>query len=149
MRPPLPVVVCVLLAWSAAPTLPAIQAQGNATYLVIVNAENPVSALTRAQLSRFFLKKTTVWASGRRVAPADRSEASAVREAFSRDVHRRSVAAIKAYWQQQIFSGRDVPGPEFATDAEIVGYVRANPGGIGYVRPDTALAGVKAIEVND
>lgn len=147
MTPLLPIVVCVLLAGGAALTPPAMQAQGNATYRVIVNAANPVSSLTKAQLSQFFLKKVTVWQDGRRVAPADSAEDSTVRQAFSRDVHRRSVAAIKAYWQQRIFSGSDVPAPEFATDAEIVAYVRANPGGIGYVSPDTALAGVKAVGV--
>jgi len=35
-----------------------------------------------------------------------------IRVAFSKSVHGKSVGAVRAFWQQQIFSGRDVPPPE-------------------------------------
>jgi hypothetical protein len=31
------------------------------------------------------------------------------REGFSKEVHGRSVTAIKSFWNQQIFAGRQVP----------------------------------------
>ena len=37
------------------------------------------------------------------------------------------------YWQQRIFSGRDVPPPEFELDREVVEYVLKHAGAIGYV----------------
>jgi ABC-type phosphate transport system substrate-binding protein len=41
-----------------------------------------------------------------------------------------------------------VPPPEKASPTEVLAYVRANPGGIGYVPAGTALPdGVKALKV--
>lgn len=150
MRRQIPTAVRFLLAASGAFLLaPHVEGQEKARYRVIVHAANPVSSLTRDQLSRYFLKKTTAWEDGRTVAPADLFEASPVRVAFSRDVHRKSVAAIKSYWQQRIFSGSDIPPPEFAADSEVVLYVRARPGAIGYVSAAAEVAGIKAVEVKE
>jgi hypothetical protein len=63
-------------------------------------------------------------------------------------VHGKSVTAIKTYWQQQVFSGRDVPPVERPGDAEVVAYVRENVNAIGYVSAGAPLArGVKAVTI--
>jgi ABC-type phosphate transport system substrate-binding protein len=117
-------------------------------FLVIVNAANPVSSMSVRELSTTFMKKVARWPHGDEVTPVDLKDTSAVRESFSRRIHEKSTAAVKAYWQKMIFSGRDVPPSEKSTSAEVVAYVRANRGAIGYVAADTALgAGVKALKV--
>jgi hypothetical protein len=63
----------------------------------------------------------------------DLDSGSDVRDAFSRVVHRRSVASIKNYWQRQIFSGREVPLEELSSDAEMIQRVARDLGAIGYV----------------
>jgi ABC-type phosphate transport system substrate-binding protein len=123
----------------------------DAPFVVVVSASNPVSSITRDQASKLFLKKTPTWDNGRgEVVPVDQPEGSAVREAFTKTVLRKSVSAVKSYWQQQIFSGRGVPPTEKASDSEVVSYVRANPNAIGYVSPAAASAGgVKVVNVVD
>ena len=80
--------------------------------------------------------------------PVDLSANSPVREAFSLAIHERDVNAVKSYWQRQIFSGRGVPPPEKASDSEVLAFVRANPGAVGYVSSGTAVgSGVKVLEV--
>lgn len=132
----------ILLAflWSA-------RGQSGADYQVIVHPSNDVSAVSKDEISRFLLKKKTRWDDGTAAAPIDLDSKSAVREAFSREVHGRSVSSIKNYWQRQIFSGREVPPPEVATDAEVVRFVSGTPGGIGYVSRNARLNGVKAITI--
>jgi ABC-type phosphate transport system substrate-binding protein len=118
------------------------------TFQVIVNASNPASSLSVQELSMLFMKKTSRWPDGVEAAPVDLREQSEVRESFSRLIHGKSTAAVKAYWQKMIFSGREVPPPERATGAEVVGFVRANRGAVGYVGADTALGGgVKVLRV--
>ena len=123
----------------------------DAPFVVVVSASNPVSSITRDQASKLFLKKIPTWDNGRgEVVPVDQPEGSAVREAFTKAVLRKSVSAVKSYWQQQIFSGRGVPPTEKASDSEVVSYVRANPNAIGYVSPAAASAGgVKVVNVVD
>lgn len=121
-----------------------------AAFRVVVHAANPVTTLTKAELARLFLKKTTVWSDGRAALPVDLDAQSAVRRGFSRRVLQRDVASVKTYWQQMIFSGRGVPPAEKASDSEVLAFVRANNGAVGYVSSDTALGeGLKSLTVKD
>ena len=114
---------------------------------MIVNAGNAVASLNAAQVSDYFLKRTTTWSGGQRVAPVEPQPQSATRAAFSKAVHKKDVASVKAYWQELVFSGRDTPPAVKASDDEIVAYVKANPGAIGYVSAAAETAGVKVVTV--
>lgn len=129
----------LLLAWTAA-------AQA-AEFKVIVNRSVNTESLSRQQVSDLFLRKTAKWPDGAAVAPVDQPDASPVREAFSKDVHGKPTAAVKSYWNKQIFSGRDLPPLEKKTDAEVVAYVRATPGAVGYVSDNAAADGVRVVTV--
>ncbi|MEX1182144.1 MAG: phosphate ABC transporter substrate-binding protein [Gemmatimonadota bacterium] len=123
------------------------QAQQEAV-AVIVHASNPTASLAPEEVSRMLLKREMRWSNGAVVAPVDLPGGSKVREAFTRQFHRRSTDAIHSYWQQQIFSGRETPPPERATEAEVIAFVAATPHAIGYVSASARLpAGVKVVEV--
>jgi ABC-type phosphate transport system substrate-binding protein len=125
--------------------------QTNADFVVVVSASNPISSLTRDQASKLFLRKAPTWDNGRGdVLPVDQPEGSPVREAFTRTVMHKSVAAVKSYWQQQIFSGRGVPPAEKPSDGDVLNFVRANANAIGYVSGSASLGGgVKVVNVAD
>jgi ABC-type phosphate transport system substrate-binding protein len=116
-------------------------------YKVIVNTDSDVTSLTKKQVSRLFLKKVTTWDNNVRVAPVDLPSNADTRGDFSKEIHGKSVSAVKAYWQQRIFSGRDVPPLEKDSDASVVAYVRSNPGAIGYVSVGADVKGVKVVDV--
>lgn len=126
----------------------AAPAAAEDAFKVIVNSSNGVSSLSRTQLSRFFLKKTTAWGNGQTVHPVQPSD-ERIRAAFSREVHGKSLGALTSYWNQVVFSGRDVPPLEKRSEDAIVDYVRSNPGAIGFVSPETATPGVKIVAVRD
>ena len=134
-----------LLLHLAAMQPPAAAQQG---FVVIVHPSNPVSSLSADALARMFLKKTLKWEGGNRVEPVDLAASSAVRARFSQAVHGKATAAISAYWQKMIFSGREVPPAELGTAAEVIAFVASHRGGVGYVAEGTALGeGVKAIRI--
>lgn len=125
------------------------RAQGNESFKIIVHASNPVASLGKEQVSKLFLKKVTRWESGQKVAAVDLSESSALREHFSKTVLGKSVTAVKAYWQQEIYSGREVPPPEKASDSQVLAYVKANPNAIGYVSASTPVVdGVRVVQLS-
>ena len=136
--------VVAALAALAAP-MRAVAAQDGVR--VIVHPEAPTTALTRDHVSRLFLKKTRHWDGGIPVVPVDLSDRSPTRVAFTRAVHRRSVELVRQFWEQQIFSGRSVPPPNKASDAEVVAYVRTTRGAIGYVSADADVRGVRVVEI--
>lgn len=143
-RPGLNILLAAALLASVTPG----SAQSERVYRVVVHPDNHVESLDRDELSRLFLKRSTRWESGAQVLPVDLVESSTVREAFSQEVHRRRTAAVKSFWQQMIFSGRSAPPPEVESDSAVIGFVRANPGAIGYVSSRTALDGVREVPID-
>jgi len=138
--------LAAILALAGGAPRPAAAAA--ADFIVVVNAGNRQAALPAAEISNMFLQKTHHWESGERVRPVDLPEGSAARASFSNSIHDRSTAAVKAYWQRMIFTGIDVPPPEKPTPGDVLAYVKANPGAIGYVPAGTPLPdGVKALKV--
>jgi ABC-type phosphate transport system substrate-binding protein len=116
-------------------------------YVVVVNPSNGATGLDRKFVEDAFLKKITVWPDGDVIRPADLVPESPVRRAFTHDVLNRSVEAVKGYWQQRIFSGRDVPPPEFERDEEVVKFVLKHQGGIGYVSGLADVDGCRVVAV--
>ena len=139
------------IRWLLAPLALALcagplRAQG---YVVVVRADNPVTSLSRAKVSDLFLKRTNRWDDGTVAVPVDLDAGDRAREAFTRQVHGKPVTAVQAFWQQQIFSGKQAPPVERGTDEEVLEFVRSRPGAIGYVSAGTALgAGVKIVPVS-
>ena len=118
-----------------------------AQYKVIVNNSNTVSSLTKSEVSNYLLKKRTKWRSGTSIAPVDLSSKSSVRATFSKAVHRKTTAQVRAFWQQSVFSGKATPPREMKSDTEVVKFVKTNKGAIGYVSAGANTTGVKVISV--
>jgi ABC-type phosphate transport system substrate-binding protein len=116
-------------------------------YVIVVNTHNPVTVVSRKFLSEAFLKKTTRWEDGELIRPVDQDAESAVRRRFTEHVLRRSVSAVRSYWQQVIFAGRDVPPPELPGDRQVLDYVRRHAGSVGYVSAANDTAGIKVLAV--
>ena len=81
------------------------------------------------------------------IRPVDLRVDSALRRVFSERVLKRPILAVKNYWQQRIFSGRDVPPPELATEEAVIEYVGRNRGAVGYVSSTAKLTGVKVVPI--
>lgn len=114
---------------------------------VIVHRKNSATSLSRQFVADAFLGKAAHWPNEKKLKPADLRADSATRAAFSRDVIGRSVAAVRRYWQQRIFSGQNLPPPAFDTDEGVVAYVARHEGAIGYVSPAAALGETKVVAV--
>jgi ABC-type phosphate transport system substrate-binding protein len=116
------------------------------SYKVVINTSNSVTSLDHREVSALFLRRTTRWSNGTPVLPVDGPDSSA-REDFSKAVHGKKAAAVRSYWLQVIFSGQGVPPPEKSSDDEVIAYVKAHAGAIGYVSATTATSEVKVLKV--
>lgn len=116
-------------------------------FQVIVHNSNTNLELTKKQVSNYFLKKNKKWPSNSTVQPIDLSSKSVVRKVFSSRVHRKTVAQVRVYWQQAVFSGKGSPPIEKTTEQSVIDYVKANIGAIGYISSDTKVVGVKVVTI--
>jgi ABC-type phosphate transport system substrate-binding protein len=147
MRPLLALALALALTLTAICATVSAESRSVTAYQVIVNPSNPSTVLDQSFVEDAFLKKTTHWSNDDVIRPADLVSNSAVRRKFTEDLLKRSVEAVKGYWQQRIFSGRDVPPPEFETDDDVVRYVLKYGGAIGYVSGGANLNGSKVVTV--
>jgi len=125
-------------------------AAGDEPYRVIVNPHNEITTIDRAFLRDAFLKKQTEWPAGHQggaIRPVDLSRKFVAHDQFAREVLQKTPAQLKTYWNQQIFSGKGVPPPEADTPEDVIAYVLANPGAIGYLPANASPGHAKLIEV--
>jgi ABC-type phosphate transport system substrate-binding protein len=133
---------CVLALAGPAPS------EAGSGYVVVVNQANPVGHMSRADLSKVFLKRTATWPGGAVAVPFDLSGASPTRKAFTQGVHGKPLWVVVAFWQQEIASGRNEPPPVCATEEAALRAVSGDPGAVAYVSEDLTLPpGVKVLVV--
>lgn len=138
----------ILAAAALAALLQPVLSGAGEGFVVVVNQASPVSRLSRAELSKLFLKRTPSWPGGMAAAPCDLSGTSPTRKAFSAGVHGKPVWVVVAFWQQEIASGRSQPPAVCPSEQAALQAVRDDPGGVAYVSEGLPLGpGVKALAI--
>jgi hypothetical protein len=117
-------------------------------FWIVVNRDIEVKSVSREFLANAFLRNVRDWDGGQRILPVDLLPSVSTREDFSRRILLRSVAAVRSYWQQRIFSGRGVPPPELESDAAVIRYVVGNRGAVGYVSKSAELGAARVVVVH-
>lgn len=137
----------LLIATMLLLSLTALAQPSGAPYRMIVHPKNAAASVERDFVADAFLKKVTRWPSGAAIRPVDLDGKSHTRQKFVEIVLQRSMSAVRSYWQQQIFSGRNIPPPELDSDEAVIAFVLKYEGAIGYVSADCKVDAVKVVTV--
>ena len=125
-------------------------ANGTHEFQVVVHPGVRGTWISRVNLQALFTGRTDRWGDKTSVRPVDQSLKTPVRRAFTTSVLGRSMGEIQRYWQDRVAADRVFPPPIKSSDEEVLGFVAATAGAVGYVGPDTAIPeGVKVISVTD
>ena len=140
-----------LLSWFVSPLPGTLRSRAEAAvspqFHLIVHPSNALTTISAERVSQVFLKRTTRWENGVPIRPVDLRPDSGVRREFSDVLLKRSVSAVRSYWQQRIFSGRELPPPEFDSDEEVLSFVARSAGAIGYVSASPSPSQAKVLLV--
>jgi ABC-type phosphate transport system substrate-binding protein len=112
---------------------------------VIVNSGNG-SAIDDADISRIFLGKVKQFSGGDKITIINLKFKEATRNEFEEKVLKKSASQVKAYWSKLMFSGKGKPPKELGSDKEVIAFVAANPGAIGYIAAASADGSVKVVK---
>lgn len=126
------------LVFSAALAMPA-EAQ-----VVIISAKNPITKLTKDQVTQIFLGQAKTFFTGGQAIPLDQPDGSDLRKEFYQKAMGKAPAQMKAYWSKMEFSG-NARAPHALSSAEIVKMISENPKYIGYVDASAVTEGVKVV----
>ncbi len=121
-----------LFAWHIMAVPQKTVASENAVQ-VIVHPDLNADDISIDDLRNIFLRRKTLWPNGVQISPMAQHPNSPARHYFDKHIFNRSPMALRAYWNQQIFSGRQLPPPERLNDKEVIDFVSATPGAIGYI----------------
>lgn len=120
-------------------------------FKVVVPAAMAGNAIKRSMVADIFLKKVTRWGDGSAISPVDQSTTSPVRISFSQQVLGKPVAGVQIHWMRQMSSpGGSSPPPVKTSDDDVIAFVGAKPGAIGYVSEAATLPeSVKTIRLTE
>lgn len=112
---------------SAAPVTP---------FKIVVSPGVPGKSIKKQILAQIFLRTAIKWGDGTPIKPVDLSLTSPLRSGFSRVVLGFTALDVQHYWSREISRG-NIPPPVKQSDDEVIAFVAANPGAIGYVAEAT------------
>lgn len=138
-------ILAITLVAGAAPA-----AYGTQDFQVVVHPSVRGTWISRSSLQALFTGKTDRWGDKTSAKPVDQSMKTPVRRAFTSSVLGFSMGEIQRYWQDRVAAARIFPPPIKSSDQEVLAFIAATAGAVGYVSPETPIPdGVKVISVTD
>jgi hypothetical protein len=99
---------------------------------IIVIGNNNVPKMDAATVSKVYTGKY-ISVAGVSVSPIGLKPGNSTRNRFLQDFLHQDEEKYDAYWTVRRYIGKGTPPPEMATTAELISYVQATPGAIGYL----------------
>ncbi|MGE0083733.1 MAG: hypothetical protein AB7S75_04870 [Desulfococcaceae bacterium] len=116
---------CVLVLMA----IPVISGQQT---LVICNSSVPHDSLGSGDIQQIFLGRKTRWSDNQKISFVIMKEGEAHTE-FLRSYVSKTPSQYQAFWRKMVFTGQSGLPLSFSAPEEIINYVAATPGAIGYV----------------
>lgn len=117
----------------------------DAQLYVIAHKEVALERLSPERLTQIFLRQQQHWPDGQPIQPIDLREGLSLRAAFYNQITGRSLGQLRAFWARQSFTGLGLPPRQADSEEELLRWVQATPGAIGYVSRRPAVPGVKVL----
>jgi ABC-type phosphate transport system substrate-binding protein len=136
----------ILILFTAAYLCPAISF-GQET-VVIVNAANPATSLSASQIKLIYLRKINKrWKEiNKNIVPVDRKGEADSRKKFLQDILQMTSDEVTRYFTEREYQNAEAPPVKFGSDNEILDFVQANPGAIGFV-PKSAVKSDNKVKI--
>jgi ABC-type phosphate transport system substrate-binding protein len=137
MKRLVPFLIVSVGLWAAVPAVAG-------DFAVIVNKAN-TSAVDKDAIAKVYTGDKKIWDDGIPVMAVDLPADNTVRASFSGDVLGKTVATMKAFWAQLVFSGKALPPKVASSDEDVKRLVSANKGAIGYIKPSSVDDSVRVV----
>ncbi|MCB9481253.1 MAG: substrate-binding domain-containing protein [Desulfobacteraceae bacterium] len=113
--------------------------------IVIANKNVSESSLTIDEIKDIFLGEKTNWQDNKKVNFVILKDSGVHKEFLEKYVNKTPMS-YNSYWKKLVFVGKGKAPTTFSSAKELVDYVAATDGAIGYISSDEKTAEVKIIE---
>jgi hypothetical protein len=121
--------------------------RAEADFVLVVNANNAVTTISRQDAELIFLSRKQSWSSGEKIAVLI-NENPKIYDTFSYTVLKRSPRQYLIFRKKMLFRGQGMPLPTVQTDKEVIDFVATHAGGLGYVSPEAVTPAVKVVAIS-
>ncbi len=116
--------------------------------LVIVNPASTATSVSHHQLAALYFGRKRSLANGEHVEILT-LDGGPTHQAFMSNELSTTPDEFATAWKRLVFSGQGKSPESFASEADMVAYVAAHPGTIGYCDAATPHDGVKVLKIED
>lgn len=113
---------------------------------VIVHPSN-TTEVSRKDIKNIYLANLTSFKNGVKIIPLSRSSQTSQYKYFIKYVLKKRRHQMKAFWGQQLYTGRGVPPKKLKSNQSVINIVSKNPSAIGYIDIDSINDSVKVLYV--
>jgi len=113
--------------------------------VVIIGHPSGPDSISANQVRDLYLNRSQALPDGQSAKPFELPEGDATRAEFHSKVTGRNDAQLKAFWSQQVFTGRGQPPEEAGNASAMKAQVASTPGAIGYIDSADVDDSVKVI----
>lgn len=128
----------LLFLFGAGPSMAAV--------VLIAHADNSEGVVDHEEVKRIYLGKKTHWNDDTPIVPVILKKGE-IHEDFLDEYLDRTSHRFVSYWRQMVFTGKGVPPKSFASEADLIAFVAATPGAVGYVSDTKPLTGVLTLTI--
>jgi ABC-type phosphate transport system substrate-binding protein len=114
--------------------------------IIIANNQVMVDGLQRSIIADIYQGRKGKWDTGQKIMVTMLKKGSA-HETFTSRIVQTTPMKLKTLWKKVIFSGAGTPPKVFKAEKDLMQYVAATAGAIGYISAQTEPTGVKIITV--
>ena len=116
-----------------------------ADLVVIVHPDTPLEQMNATEVKRLFLGKLRHVDSDIRLIPINQDPGLASRLAFEVKILKKTGQQLRAYWVEQIFTGKSMPPRSEGGDEAVRHLIATEKGHIGYIDQQFLNHTVKAV----
>ena len=113
---------------------------------IVAHPKTPVTSISQQELRLIFFGKKKAWSNGSRVLPIT-IKRKELHTSFLQNCLNKSRRQFTNFWKRMIFTGKGIPPKAVGSEEELLAYVAANPGAIGYISGQTQAAGLKTLRL--
>lgn len=123
-------------------------AYANSEYVVVCNASNPITSISKVDLMNIFLGKKVTWDDGKKITFITLKEGESHKQ-FLRNHVKKNPQQFKNYWKKMLFTGKGVIPKAFSDDEGVLDFVSKNEAAIGYISKEATPDGVKTLQIEE
>jgi ABC-type phosphate transport system substrate-binding protein len=114
---------------------------------VVVNPKTASAGLDKSAMREIYTGNKTKWADGKKIEFVVLADSGDINETFMNQFVGKTVPQFVAFWKKQVFTGKGAEPKTVKTEKDVLDYVAATDGAIGYVAAGSVSGSVKAVPV--